>query len=103
MNQDPITAAKEAFSKITTETDRLSFIDWCRRENDKALFRTIDFAEQDAMDELKAGISNGLEKLGDASKRVQDAASGLPDMAKKASTGLDDLMNKILNGGKKLP
>jgi hypothetical protein len=102
MDENPdVTAAKEAYLKIHNEQDRLTFIDWCRRENDKALFRTIDFAQSDALDELKSGISNGLDKLKQVGERIGDAASKLPDAAGNATSKLDGLMNDLLKGGKK--
>lgn len=102
MSENPdITAAKEAYMKLTDEQDRLTFIDWCRRENDKALFRTIDFAESEALHEIRQGIRTGFEKLNEVGENVKKAVDKAPDVIKKTSSSLDDLMSRIIKGEKK--
>jgi len=102
MNENPIvTAAKEAYAKIDNEQDRLTFIDWCRRENDKALFRTIDFAEHEAVEEARSSIASGLESIHTLGDNLRTKAGDAIDAVKKGTSKLDDLMSDILGGSKK--
>lgn len=96
-----LNAAKSAYLKLDKEDDRLAFIDWCRRENDRKLFGKVREAADEAEIELNSHIDSAKkigEKLHAVGGEWIDSANST---IKSAASNLESLMNDILNGGKK--
>ena len=93
--------AKSAFLKLTEEGDRLMFIDWCRRENDKVLFQGVRKATDAAVEDLKKGVHMGADMAQEASKVAADTGKDVLDSLRRGADSFEKAMKDFLGGEKK--